>query len=124
MTKPIVTAVEQELIDGLEGFVADLESNAPIASKYTCRRVVLDLAPQRYGQEEVKQVRGTLGVSQKLFAQFLGVSLGTVRKWEQGESVSDIAARFMDEIATNPDYWKARLNSMIRVKHATTESSP
>jgi putative transcriptional regulator len=120
MSKPIVTAVEQDLIEGLTGFVADLESGTPIASKYTCRRVVLDLMPRSYGQEEVKRVRATLGVSQKLFAQFLGVSLGTVRKWEQGEPVSDIAARFMDEIATAPDHWKARLASVVRVRKALT----
>lgn len=33
---------------------------------------------------DVKGIRGGLGLSQETFAGFLGVSVGTVRGWEQG----------------------------------------
>lgn len=49
-------------------------------------------------------------VSQAIFAQFLGVSLGTVRDWEQGNKPPNGAAsRLMDEIRNNPEYFFKRL---------------
>ena len=33
---------------------------------------------------EIRKIRLTLGISQPLFAQYLGTSLGAVRSWEQG----------------------------------------
>ncbi len=34
--------------------------------------------------EEIKQIRNRLGVSQEAFAQMLGVSFGSVNRWERG----------------------------------------
>ena len=101
--------IERELIEGLEGFVKDLKEDAPIAEKYTCRRMVLDLQPVPYSRKQVLATRKLLRVNQVLFAQFLGVSPKTVRAWEQGRSEpKDIACRFMDEIQRNPDYYRER----------------
>ena len=33
---------------------------------------------------QIKEIRGRLGLSQERFAQLLGVSLQTVRRWESG----------------------------------------
>jgi len=51
-----------------------------------------------------------------LFAHFLGVSVKTVRSWEQGKTPSDIASRFMDEIRHNPNYWRQRLKESAKAK--------
>ena len=112
--------IERQLVKGLEGFVKDLKSDAPITEKYTCRRMVLDLHPVAYSPEQVLATRKLLRVSQVLFAQFLGVSPKTVRAWEQGNSEpKDIACRFMDEIQRNPDYYRdapcgIRQNAKVR----------
>jgi putative transcriptional regulator len=81
------------------------------------RTVELDLRPHTYGASDVKDIRKLLGVSQPLFAKFLGVDLGTVRSWEQGQNPpSPMACRFMDEIRSSPDHWKGRLNQAIKTK--------
>src|SRR4051794_31412950 len=38
-----------------------------------------------YKPEDVKRVRKLLGTSQAVLARFLGVSVNTVRSWEQGK---------------------------------------
>ena len=116
--KPKLSSVERDLVEGLEGFAAHLKSGAPIEKKYTVRRVVLDLHPKSYTPTQVKSTRQLLQASQVLFAQFLGVSVKTVRAWEQGKSPSDMACRFMDEIQRDPAHWRKRLKESMRVKTA------
>jgi putative transcriptional regulator len=110
--------VERELLEGMEGFLSDLKTGIPIEKKYTIRRVTLDLQSQPYRAEHVKALRRLLDASQSLFAQFLGVSVKTVRSWESGKPPSDIARRFMDEIRRDPDHWKKRFRSAIRINTA------
>ena len=58
----------------------------------------------------MRRVRGLLGMSQVLFARFLGVDANTVRSWEQGtRPPSPIARRFMDEIEGDPEHWQQRI---------------
>ena len=111
------TAVEKEIIKRLEEFADVLKNGQPISDKFTCRKVELELQPQSYSPDLVKQTRNLLNTSQAVFALFLGVSVKTVRRWEQGENTpSDIACRFMDEIRANPEYMFERLRSIVRVK--------
>ncbi len=117
--KTKLNSVEQDLVDGLEEFVNDLKTGAPIEKKYTCHRVILDLEPQIYMAKDVKSTRKLLNASQSLFAQFLGVSVKAVRKWEGGQTPSEIACRFMDEIRRNPEYWHRRLRESMRAVRAT-----
>jgi DNA-binding transcriptional regulator YiaG len=114
--KSKLNTVERDLVEGLEGFLADLKSDAPIEKKYTCRRVILDLEPHTYTADQVRATRRLLNASQELFAQFLGVSVNAVRKWESGTPPSDMACRFMDEIRRNPEYWRTRLKESIKVR--------
>lgn len=114
--------VEKDLVEGLEGFLADLKSDSPIEKKYTCRRVVLDLEPHTYDAEHTRATRQILNASQEVFARFLGVSVKAVRKWEGGGTPSDIACRFMDEIRHNPDYWRNRLKESVRIRTADSKS--
>jgi DNA-binding transcriptional regulator YiaG len=115
-TKP---RVGRRIIQGLEEFAQALENgNGSIAERFNCRVVELDLHPSRYGADEVKYTRGLLGASQAIFARLLGVSVQTVRSWEQGINVpKDVACRFMDEIRLNPKYWLKRLKESTVVKH-------
>jgi DNA-binding transcriptional regulator YiaG len=110
--------LEKDLVKGLEGFLADLKSDVPIEKKYTCRRVVLDLEPHAYTADRVKLTREILNASQEVFAQFLGVSVKAIRKWERGSTPNDMACRFMDEIQRDPDHWKKRLRESIKIRAA------
>jgi putative transcriptional regulator len=111
--------VGKKIIEGLREFTEALENDEPLAEKFTCRKVTLDLLPVPYSPKAVKATRKLLMVSQGVFAQFLGVSVKTVRAWEQGRTtVGDMACRFMDEIQRSPEYWRKRLRESIRVKDA------
>ena len=107
----------KSMIQRLERFANDLEAKVDIAQKYTCRQIVLDLNPTEFTAERVLQSRKVLGLSQVLFAKFLGVSPKTVRAWEQGTNPPQgIACRVMDEILHDPAYWRNRLSQMVRTK--------
>jgi putative transcriptional regulator len=111
------TSVGKTIIEGLKEFTEALEGGSPILEKFTCRKVTLDLQPIPYNPETVKATRSLLAASQALFAQFLGVSVKTVRGWEQGRlRTGTMACRFMDEIQRNPEYWRTRLRESIKVK--------
>ena len=51
-----------------------------------------------------------LGMSQVVFARFLGVDPTQSRSWEQGtRPPSSMARRFMGEIEEDPAYWRRRI---------------
>jgi putative transcriptional regulator len=104
------TPVSRKIVEGLREFSAALKSGKPLAQQMTCHTVRLNLAPRTYRPTTVKAVRKTLQVSQAIFAEFIGVSVKTVQKWERGEEVpKPIARRFMDEIVREPEHWRRRL---------------
>ena len=85
-----------------------------VTKRFTVRTVELDLKARTYTAEEVKKVRDLLGLSQPLFARFLGVSVQAVHAWENGGKIpSEMARRFLDEIALKPEYWRKRVSQMI-----------
>jgi putative transcriptional regulator len=105
--------VGTELVRRLGRFVNALESTDDLTARFTCRTIKLNLQPKDYGAEEVKKVREILGTSQAILAQFLGVSRGAVRDWEQGvKPPNGAACRLMDEIQNDPDYFRKRLRSL------------
>lgn len=120
--KSKLTDAERDLIEGFEELVTDLRSDAPLEKKYTCRRIVLDLEPRKYTADQVKETRKLLNASQSLFAQFLGVSVKTVRSWERGAVPKPMACRFMDEIHRDPDYWRGVLRESIKLRTRDCES--
>ncbi len=110
-------SAEERIIQGLEEFADVLESGEDIAKRFTCRKVVLDLHPTQYDSKQVREVRSLLGMSQSLFAQFLGVSASCVQGWEQGRRDPDeMACRFLEEIRLNPKYWRSRFLDVARPK--------
>ena len=110
-------SVGDSIIEGLGEFRDALKSGRPVAEKLTCRRVALDLTPTRYNAKTTKETRKLFGVSQAVFARFLGVSKSTVQAWEQGANrPNEIASRFMDEIRHDLGYWQNRLSEVITSK--------
>jgi putative transcriptional regulator len=102
-------SVENDILEALAEFTDALE----VLQRLTCRQVKLNLEPSPYSPQLVKGTRKVLGVSQPLFARFLGVSAKTVRSWEQGINIpSPMACRFMDEIRHAPSHWAARLREV------------
>ena len=113
-----LTPVGAEIVEALTEFYETLKQGPDaVAKRFTVRTVELDLKPSTYTGEEVKKVRDLLGLSQPLFARFLGVSVKAVRAWENGgKRPSDMACRFLDEIALKPEYWRERVSQMIIAK--------
>jgi putative transcriptional regulator len=103
-----------EMVAGLSAFCDALESGASIEKQFTVRTVRLNLQPNAYGPEDVKQVRHRLNASQALLAKFLGISVKTLRAWEQGtRPVPGIACRYLDDIVQYPDLWTHRLREAL-----------
>src|SRR4051812_8006445 len=105
-----LTLAGAEIVEALTEFYEALKQGpAEVTKRFTVRTIELDLKSRIYSGEEVKKVRDLLGLSQPLFARFLGVSVKTVRAWENGvQRPSDMACRFLEELALKPDYWRAR----------------
>ena len=105
------------IIERLQTFGQALANCEDISKKFTCRRVEVTVTPAMFTPEIIKDTRRLLRASQAVFAGFLGVSVQTVRAWEQGTNPpSDIACRFLDEIRLNPPYWQNRLKESMLVK--------
>ena len=105
-------SVADQIVSRLTNFTNALESGATVSEKFTVRTIRLNLEPTAYDTESVRKTRELLHLSQPLFAKFLGVSVQTVRAWEQGDNVpSDMACRFLDEINRDPAYWQRRLRA-------------
>lgn len=107
------TSVGRTIADRLGRFADAAEGGEDITTRFTCRTIKLNLEPQPYSPELVKETRRTLGASQAIFAQFLGVSPSAVRDWEQGlKPPHGAACRLMDEIRHDPKYWIERMREL------------
>ena len=103
-----------EILEALEAVRDALKSGEPLEKSFTVRSYRFEMAVRDYRPDDVRSVRHILGLSQPLFAEFLGVDTSTVRSWEQGtRPPSSIARRFMDEISADPSYWRGRLRHSI-----------
>jgi len=87
-------ATEKEYKTTLEFYRSALESFKEVSQQFTN---ILKLISEAHIKAEgianspnfpqkVRELRKHLGVSQKAFAELLGVSLRTVQRWERGES--------------------------------------
>jgi putative transcriptional regulator len=114
---PKLNEVETEIIGALTDFRDTLRARTALETKYTVRQLVVVVPPPRLLPEDVKRTRQILGVSQPVFADFLGTSPSTVRSWEQGQKApSRMARRLLGLIASDPSYWKGRLWSMVQTR--------
>jgi putative transcriptional regulator len=116
MTEKNLSAAGKEIVEALTAFHQTLKRGgaAAVARKFTVRTVRLDLEPRSYTGDDVKKVRSMIGLSQVLFARFLGVSVNAVRSWENGgKKPSKMACRFLDEIADRPAAFRKRISKAI-----------
>jgi DNA-binding transcriptional regulator YiaG len=110
-------SISRDILDGLQDLRDVLQKGERVSDKLTVRKVKLKLKPTRYTPKRVQTTRRVLNVSQAVFAEFLGVSISCVRAWEQGDNpVSGAAARLMDEIRQDPEYWRRRVRALAKVR--------
>lgn len=90
--------VYKSIMTGLSEAVADAQGS----EKELKRRVVSVTPVKQYGPEQVKQIRKSTGMSQKLFASYMGVSDKTVEAWEAGTNrPSGAASRLLNMMEMN-----------------------
>ena len=113
--------IADEMLAGLQAFAQDLKElpAEDVKAKYRQRNVEVDFRPRVFGADDVKRLRSSMDCSQKIFADFIGVSLGTLRNWEQGiRPVRGVAARLLDEMRIRPGYWRIRLRQSLKERKA------
>jgi putative transcriptional regulator len=114
----------EEMLAGLSAFRDALDVGEPIEKRFTVRTVTLDLQPRPYGPDDLKALRNRLNASQAVLAKFLGVSVKTLRSWEQGtRKIHPMARRFLDEIVANPELWNQRLREALSAERGTAIES-
>ncbi len=111
--KQTAPSLGEEMVGRLGEVVEALDTSDTIPKRFTRRTIRLNLEPTPYDPDRVKNARKALNASQAIFAQFLCVSLGAVRDWEQGaKSPRGVVCRMIDEILRDPKYWRARLEEL------------
>src|SRR3954466_15634024 len=99
-----------KIVGAFEEAIEAMRSGEPREGRLTVRTYRAEFTPRPYGPDDARRVRGLLGMSQAVFARFLGVDANTVRSWEQGQRApSAIARRFMGEVEADPEYWRRRI---------------
>jgi putative transcriptional regulator len=100
----------REMVEGLHELCDAVEAGASLERMATVRTYLIDLTPPELSPAAIRAIRESLGLSQALFADFLGVGQPTVRSWEQGRrEPSALARRFLSEIRDDPRYWREKL---------------
>jgi putative transcriptional regulator len=103
---PAATAIVKSLQQAIES----LDGGPPL----TVRTYRFDFPLPEYGPDDVRRARALFGMSQTIFAQFLGVDTNTVQSWEQGaRPTSNLARRFLGEIESDPEYWREKIEGCI-----------
>jgi DNA-binding transcriptional regulator YiaG len=75
-------------------------------------RTVSIPGPGKYSPAAVRKLRTSLGMSQAVFAELIGVSGILVQSWERGvRDPSPLARRLLDTIKRDPVGWLAGLRS-------------
>lgn len=99
-----------------------MRSGEPWEKRFSVSNYKVDFKCRAYGPDDVRRVRGLLGMSQVFFARFLGVDPNTVRSWEQGVRPPSLIARhFMAAIEDDPEYWRQRVVRSV-VNNSTVRS--
>lgn len=68
------------------------EAIEDIQTKELKRRIVSIMPVKTYNAKEIQDIRKRTGLSQKLFASYMGVSAKTVEAWEAGTNCPSGAA--------------------------------
>ena len=70
------------------------------------RKTTITIAPvDTFTAQEIKEIRNNTGLTQVLFAKYMGVSVKTVESWEAGRNHPDGAAcRLLSITRENPSF--------------------
>ena len=102
----------REMVDELHVICEAVEAGSELEQVATVRTVRLPGGVPTPSPDEIRAIRGSLGLSRAEFAEFLGAGLGTVRSWELGHrEPSSLARRFLVAIRDDPAYWRGRLTT-------------
>ena len=83
-----MSEIFNSIMNGLTEAVEDAQSG-----QKSLRRQMVSIIPvKEYSAKEVRSIRQSTGMSQKLFAGYMGVSIKTVEAWESGRNHPDGAA--------------------------------
>jgi DNA-binding transcriptional regulator YiaG len=108
-------SIPQQILEGLREMSEFATSGEPPETRYTVRQLALDLEPGDYTPDKFRATREVFGLSQPLFAKFLGVEVSALRHWEQGiRSPSAVVRRFLDEMNATPDHWRPKIETAVR----------
>ena len=95
--------IYENILTGLQEAIDDSISN----EKKLQRRVVSIVPVKEYTSKEVKNIRNSTGLSQNLFARYLGVSVKTVEAWESGKNrPSGVASRILNMMEMDSELTK------------------
>lgn len=74
--------------------------------KVSARKTVITITPVvSFSADEIKAIRNSTGMTQSLFAKFMGVSTKTVEAWESGRNHPEGAAcRMLALTKANPSF--------------------
>ena len=88
------------IMQGLNEALADAQNDKPIL-----KRQKITIEPVKvYNAQEVKKIRNDMGLSQKSFAGYIGVSDKTVEAWEAGiNHPSGAASRILSMMERDKD---------------------
>jgi putative transcriptional regulator len=104
-----LTPAGAKIVAAFEEAIDAMRPGAAPEPRLTVRTYRVDFTPRAFSRDDVRRVRDLLGMSQVVFAAFLGVDANTVRSWEQGKRPpSTMARRFLSEIEGDPEYWRKR----------------
>ncbi len=88
-------SVYESIMAGLNEALADAQSEKPILKRH---KVFVEPV-KVFEADEVKKIRNSTGMSQKIFASYMGVSDKTVEAWEAGTNhPSGAASRLLSMI--------------------------
>lgn len=98
-----MSSVYESIMTGLTEAVEDAQSK----DKKLRRRVVTIVPVKEYSASEIQAIRKNTGLSQRLFAGYMGVSDKTVEAWEAGKNrPSGAASRLLTMMEMDADLTK------------------
>jgi DNA-binding transcriptional regulator YiaG len=98
-----------DIMAGVAEIQAMIRDGAKPEDRFTVRTVSIP-GPGKHSPASARKLRLSLGMSQAVFAELIGVSGILVQSWERGVRVpSPLARRLLDTISRDPAGWIAGL---------------
>ena len=106
-------SVGSELATRFTRFADELAKTDEPEKRFTIRGARI-AEPPPHGPKLIRQTRELLQASQPVFAGLLGVSVASLRDWEQGVNEPPGAARrLMTAIRLQPEFWADQLRILV-----------